>query len=156
MSTPDDSRFYRRLEPRNEQLESELAALRRDAATRDAMMSDQATTNAALRAERDQWEKHAGQYMDERDALRAERDAFYMDYRAKCDAETKAQAVTIEALRARVAELEVQVAALSAEPDDEMVYAYMNAADFRTTYEQNARAVWKAMVTAFLRRRSQP
>jgi hypothetical protein len=28
MSTPDDSRFYRRLEPRNEQLESELAALR--------------------------------------------------------------------------------------------------------------------------------
>lgn len=36
----------------------------------------------------------------ERDALRAERDAFYMDYRAKCDAETKAQAVTIEALRA--------------------------------------------------------
>jgi regulator of RNase E activity RraB len=33
-----------------EQLQAELAALRRDVATRDAMMSDQATTNAALRA----------------------------------------------------------------------------------------------------------
>ena len=59
-------------------------------------------------------------------------------------------------LRARVAELEAQVAALSAEPDDEMVDAYIYAVEFRATYEQNARAAWKAMVTAFLRRRSLP
>ena len=38
--------------------------------------------------------------VDERDRLRAERDSFYMDYRIKCDEETKRQAVEIERLRA--------------------------------------------------------
>lgn len=58
-------------------------------------------------------------------------------------------------LRARVAELEAQVKALSAEPTEEMVEAYMGAVEHRATYEQNAKAVWTAMVGVFLRRRSE-
>ncbi len=38
--------------------------------------------------------------VDERDRLRAERESFYMDYRIKCDEETKRQAAEIERLRA--------------------------------------------------------
>lgn len=48
--------------------------------------------------------------LDELATLRAERDSFHMAYRMKCDAETKAQAVEIERLRA-------QLAAVTAERD---------------------------------------
>ncbi len=37
---------------------------------------------------------------EEIERLRADRDSFYMDYRIKCDEETKRQAVEIERLRA--------------------------------------------------------
>jgi hypothetical protein len=50
--------------------------------------------------------EHYEQLQAELAAIRAERDAFYIDYRERCDEETKAQEVTIEALCARVAELE--------------------------------------------------